>query len=87
MLNVRDLEKTHREMQVIERDITNVQNAKAALEDKGWELDAKLVTKLEEFEGLAERCNQALKRYECTTTSTVVSSFFDFVPLHSSRTN
>ena len=86
-VNVRDVERMHREMQAIERDIANAENAKAALEDKGWELDAKLVTKLEELEGLAERCNQALKRYECTATSTVVSSFFDFVPLHSYRTN
>ena len=86
-VNVRDVERMRREMQVIEHDIANAENAKAALEDKGWELDAKLVTKLEELEGLAERCNQALKRYECTATSTVVSSFFDFVPLHSSRTN
>ena len=86
-VNVRDVERMRREMQVIECDIANAENAKAALEEKGWELDAKLVTKLEELEGLAERCNQALKRFECTTTSTVVSSFFDFVPLHSYRTN
>ena len=58
-VNVRDVERMRREMQVIECDIANAENAKAALEDKGWELDAKLVTKLEELEGLAERCNQA----------------------------
>jgi len=52
-------------MQAIECDISHAENGKAALEDKGWELDAKLVTKLEELEVLAERCNQALKRYEC----------------------
>ncbi|RLN22337.1 hypothetical protein C2845_PM07G08280 [Panicum miliaceum] len=61
-VNVRDVERMHREMQAIERDIANAENGKAALEDKGWELDAKLVTKLEELEGLAERCNQALKK-------------------------
>jgi len=64
-VNVRDVERMHREMQAIECDIAHAENGKAALEDKGWELDAKLVTKLEELEGLAERCNQALKRYEC----------------------
>nr|XP_034596781.1 kinetochore protein NDC80 homolog [Setaria viridis] len=61
-LNVRDMERMHREMLAIERDIANAENGKAALEDKAWELDAKLVTKLEELEGLAEQCNQALKR-------------------------
>ncbi|KAG2588379.1 kinetochore protein NDC80 homolog [Panicum virgatum] len=61
-VNVRDVERMHREMQAIECDIAHAENGKAALEDKGWELDAKLVTKLEELEVLAERCNQALKR-------------------------
>lgn len=62
-VNVRDMERLHREMLATERDIANAENGKAALEDKAWELDAKLVTKLEELEGLAEQCNQALKRY------------------------
>ncbi|KAF8693365.1 hypothetical protein HU200_038754 [Digitaria exilis] len=61
-VNTRDVERMHREMQAIERDIANFESGKATLEDKGWELDAKLVTKLEELEGLAERCNQALKK-------------------------
>ncbi|OEL37678.1 hypothetical protein BAE44_0001303 [Dichanthelium oligosanthes] len=61
-VNVRGVERMRREMQSIERDIANAENGKAALEDQGWELDAKLVTKLEELEGLAEQCNQALKK-------------------------
>ncbi|CAN6237449.1 unnamed protein product [Urochloa humidicola] len=61
-LNVRDVERMHREMQAIETDIANAENGKASLEDKCWELDSKLVTKLEELEGLAEQCNQAIKR-------------------------
>ncbi|CAN6216393.1 unnamed protein product [Urochloa humidicola] len=61
-VNVRDVERMHREMQTIESDIANVENGKASLEDKCWELDSKLVTKLDELEGLAEQCNQAIKR-------------------------
>ncbi|CAL5041954.1 unnamed protein product [Urochloa decumbens] len=61
-VNVRDVERMHREMQAIESDIANAENVKASQEDKCWELDSKLVTKLEEFEGVAEQCNQAIKR-------------------------
>ncbi|CAN6169492.1 unnamed protein product [Urochloa humidicola] len=61
-VNVRDVERMHREMQAIESDIANAENGKASLEDKCWELDSKLVTKLDELEGLAEQCNQAIKR-------------------------
>ncbi|CAN6286757.1 unnamed protein product [Urochloa humidicola] len=61
-VSMRDVERMHREMQVIEHDIANAENGKTSLEDKCWELDSKLVTKLEELEGLAEQCNQAIKR-------------------------
>ncbi|CAN6282624.1 unnamed protein product [Urochloa humidicola] len=61
-VNVRDVERMRREMQAIEGDIANAENGKASLEDKCWELDSKLVTKLDELEGLAEQCNQAIKR-------------------------
>ncbi|CAL5053734.1 unnamed protein product [Urochloa decumbens] len=61
-VNVRDVERMHREMQAIESDIANAENVKASQEDKCWELDSKLVTKLEELEGRAEQCNQAIKR-------------------------
>ena len=53
-----------REMQAVEHDIAKVENANAALEEKGWELEASLVSKLEETEGLAEQCNHALRMYE-----------------------
>ncbi|CAN6287916.1 unnamed protein product [Urochloa humidicola] len=61
-VNVRDVERMHREMQSIESDIANAENGKASQEDKCWELDSKLVAKLDELEGLAEQCNQAIKR-------------------------
>ncbi|TVU21148.1 hypothetical protein EJB05_30770, partial [Eragrostis curvula] len=61
-VNVRDVDRMHREMQLVEQDIANLENEKAALEDKGWEVDAALVKKLEELDGITEQCNQALKR-------------------------
>ncbi|CAL4919186.1 unnamed protein product [Urochloa decumbens] len=61
-VSVRDVERMHKEMQMVERDIANAENGKASLEDKCWELDSKLVAKLEELEGFAEQCNQAIKR-------------------------
>jgi kinetochore protein NDC80 len=62
VVNVRDVDRMAREMQAVENDILKVENANAVLDDKGWELEAALVSKLEETEGLAEQCNQALKK-------------------------
>lgn len=62
VVNVRDVDRMAREMQAVEHDIAKVENANAALEEKGWELEASLVSKLEETEGLAEQCNQALRK-------------------------
>jgi kinetochore protein NDC80 len=62
VVNVRDVDRMAREMQAVEHDIAKMENANAVLDDKGWELEAALVSKLEETEGLAEQCNQALKK-------------------------
>ncbi|KAL6627800.1 hypothetical protein ACP70R_031526 [Stipagrostis hirtigluma subsp. patula] len=61
-VTVRDADRMRREMQAVENDIAQAENGKASLEEKSWELEAALVGKLEELEGLAEQCNQALKR-------------------------
>ncbi|CAM0944590.1 unnamed protein product [Alopecurus aequalis] len=62
VVNVRDVDRMAREMQSVEHDIAKVENANAVLDEKGWELEASLVSKLEETEGLAEQCNQALRK-------------------------
>uniref|UniRef100_A0ACD5TY55 Uncharacterized protein n=1 Tax=Avena sativa TaxID=4498 RepID=A0ACD5TY55_AVESA len=62
VVNVRDVDRMAREMQAVEHDIAKLENANAALEEKGWELEASVVSKLEETEGLAEQCNHALKK-------------------------
>ena len=69
-VDVRGMDRMRREMQAIEDDIANAEKGKAALEDKVWEVEAKLVTKLEE---LAEQCNQALKKYERVAASPIFS--------------
>ncbi|WVZ71357.1 hypothetical protein U9M48_019950 [Paspalum notatum var. saurae] len=61
-VNVRDVDRMRREVQMIEQDIANSENRKAGLEEKEWELESKLIAKIEELEGLAERCNLALKK-------------------------
>ncbi|KAL5664084.1 hypothetical protein ACJX0J_024192, partial [Zea mays] len=65
-VNVKDVDRMRREMQAIEDDIANTEKGKAALEDKFWEVEAKLVTKLEELERHAHQCNQALKKLKPT---------------------
>ncbi|KAI4986215.1 hypothetical protein ZWY2020_018845 [Hordeum vulgare] len=62
VVNVRDVNRMAREMQAVENDIAKLENMNAALEEKGWELEAALVSKLEEIEGLAELCNQSLRK-------------------------
>ncbi|XP_037436883.1 kinetochore protein NDC80 homolog [Triticum dicoccoides] len=62
VVNVRDVDRMAREMQAVEHDISKLENANAVLEEKGWELEAALVSKLEEIEGLAELCNQSLRK-------------------------
>ncbi|TVU21149.1 hypothetical protein EJB05_30771, partial [Eragrostis curvula] len=63
-VNVRDVERMHREVRLVEHDTANLENEKAVLEDKVWEVDAALGRKLEELDRIAEQCNQELKRYE-----------------------
>ncbi|KAK1607519.1 hypothetical protein QYE76_031192 [Lolium multiflorum] len=50
------------EMQAVEHDIAKAENANAALEEKGSELEPSLVSKLEDIEGLAEQCNHAFRK-------------------------
>ncbi|CAD6341044.1 unnamed protein product, partial [Miscanthus lutarioriparius] len=61
-LNVSDVKRMHREMKVVEDDTASAEKGTSALEEKDWELETKLVTKLDDLERLAEQCNQAHKR-------------------------
>jgi kinetochore protein NDC80 len=48
-VNVRDADRMHREMQLVQLDIAKLESEKATMEDKGWELDAALVSKLSSY--------------------------------------
>lgn len=61
VMSVGDIERMHREMLWIENEIARSENKKSSLEDECWDLDSKLVTKLESLDGLVEQCNNALK--------------------------
>ncbi|XP_015696225.2 kinetochore protein NDC80 homolog [Oryza brachyantha] len=62
VVNVRDVDRMQREMLAVENDNAKLENGKAILEEKGWELDAAVVAKLEEIEGLVDQCNQAFRK-------------------------
>ncbi|KAF0899880.1 hypothetical protein E2562_025122 [Oryza meyeriana var. granulata] len=62
VVNVRDVDRMQREIQAVEHDNSRLENGKATLEEKGWELDAVVVRKLEEIEALVEQCNQAFRK-------------------------
>lgn len=61
-VNVRDVERMKREMQVVEREIADAEGARNALEEKAWELEAAISRKLNEIELLLEKCNTAVKK-------------------------
>lgn len=62
VVNVRDVERMRREMQAVERDIAEAEIGRNAMEEKAWELDAEVARKLKDLEGMAEQCNQAIKK-------------------------
>ncbi|KAI5013514.1 hypothetical protein ZWY2020_035767 [Hordeum vulgare] len=62
VVSVRDVDRMTRELQAVEHDIAKLEKANAVLAERGWELEAALVSKLEEIEGLAELCNQSLRK-------------------------
>lgn len=62
LFNPRDVERMRRELQAVERDISEAEVSRNAWEEKSWDLDATLGNKFKELEALAMECNQAMKR-------------------------
>ncbi|KAJ9687327.1 hypothetical protein PVL29_015993 [Vitis rotundifolia] len=60
--NARDAERMKRELQAIERDITEAEVARNGWEEKSWDLDTTIGHKFKELEALSIECNQALRR-------------------------
>ncbi|KAJ9691411.1 hypothetical protein PVL29_013558 [Vitis rotundifolia] len=51
-----------RELQAVERDITEAEVARNGWEEKSWDLDTTIGHKFKELEALSIECNQALRR-------------------------
>lgn len=66
-INARDVERMRRELQVVERDIADAENARNEWESKTWDLDSTLGRKFKELEALSMECNQAMKRLKLAT--------------------
>lgn len=62
-INARDVERMRRELQAVERDIADAENARNEWESKTWDLDSTLGRKFKELEALSMECNQAMKRF------------------------
>ncbi|PPS15913.1 hypothetical protein GOBAR_AA04647 [Gossypium barbadense] len=61
--NARDIERMKREMQAVERDISEAEIARNSWEDKSWDLDSTIGQKFKELVALAMDCNQAIRRF------------------------
>lgn len=66
-INARDVERMRRELQAVERDIVDAENARNEWESKTWDLDSTLGRKFKELEALSMECNQAMKRLKLAT--------------------
>lgn len=66
-INARDVERMRRELQAVERDIADAENARNEWENKTWDLDSTLGRKFKELEALSMECNQAMKRLKLAT--------------------
>lgn len=77
--NSRDVERMKRELQAVERDIGEAENARNAWEEKIWDLEAKLGQKYKEVEALAMDCNLAMRRFFLCVFPFCYCKFGDFL--------
>ncbi|KAI3970911.1 hypothetical protein MKX01_024558, partial [Papaver californicum] len=61
-VNMRDADRMKKELQAIERDITEAEVGRSAWEEKTWDLDSQICHKFKELENLSIDCNQAIRR-------------------------
>uniref|UniRef100_A0A1J3JJ52 Kinetochore protein NDC80 n=1 Tax=Noccaea caerulescens TaxID=107243 RepID=A0A1J3JJ52_NOCCA len=60
--NVRDVDRMKRELQAVERDVTEAEGARDGWEQKAWELNSQIRNQFHQIQTLAIDCNQALRR-------------------------
>lgn len=61
-VNVRDVERMRRELQVVEQDVADAEAGRSGWEEKMWNLEATVGKEIKELEGLTNECNQAIRR-------------------------
>ncbi|KAI3707869.1 hypothetical protein L2E82_36762 [Cichorium intybus] len=61
-INMRDAERMKRELQSVERDIGDAEIERNKWEEKCWDVDSVIGTKLKELQALQIECNQTMKR-------------------------
>ncbi|XP_038884546.1 kinetochore protein NDC80 homolog [Benincasa hispida] len=62
MFNNRDVVRMRRELQAVERDISDAEVSRNVWEEKTWDLHAAMGNKFKELEVMAIECNQAMRR-------------------------
>ncbi|CAH2064126.1 unnamed protein product [Thlaspi arvense] len=60
--NVRDVERMKRELQAVERDVSEAEGARDGWEQRAWELNSQIRNQFHQIQTLAIDCNQALRR-------------------------
>ncbi|KAL4580676.1 hypothetical protein LXL04_016877 [Taraxacum kok-saghyz] len=61
-INMRDAERMKRELQSVEREIEEAESERNKWEEKCWDIDTVMGTKIKELESLQIECNQTMKR-------------------------
>ncbi|ESQ45006.1 hypothetical protein EUTSA_v10010243mg [Eutrema salsugineum] len=69
--NVRDVERMKRELQAVERDVSEAEGARDGWEQKAWELNSQIRNQFHQIQTLAIDCNQALRRLKLDIQFTV----------------
>ncbi|KAF8091131.1 hypothetical protein N665_0452s0002 [Sinapis alba] len=60
--NVRDVERMKRELQAVERDVSETEVARDGWEQRAWEINSQISNQFHQIQTLAIDCNQALRR-------------------------
>nr|XP_043634120.1 kinetochore protein NDC80 homolog [Erigeron canadensis] len=61
-INMRDAERMKRELQLVERDVGEAEIERNQWEEKCWDVNTAIGTKLKEIQALQIECNQAIRR-------------------------
>ncbi|XP_021747496.1 kinetochore protein ndc80-like [Chenopodium quinoa] len=66
--NLRDAERMKRELQAVEREISEAEASRSSWEEKSWDIHVAIAQKHKELEALSVECNQTLRRLKPAIT-------------------